>query len=62
MKFYQQEGASLKRTNLAESDHICECCEDFTHGSHESLHDDAVCAKCSSLCCCSCHRIKKSDD
>jgi hypothetical protein len=58
MKWFQQQGQSLKRTHLQESGNICTCCEDFNHAATEAreLHDDAECPHCNSLCCCSCHR------
>lgn len=56
MKFYNQQGAGLKRTNLHESDNVCECCQEYSHPAKDYLHDDAVCPRCHSLCCCGCHR------
>lgn len=56
MKFYQQQGSSLVRTHLHQSDNICECCQGFDHGAQEYHHDDAECPRCHSLCCCGCHR------
>lgn len=59
MKFYQQEGSDFKRTHMAESGRICDCCEDYLHASEE-LHDDVECKQCGKLCCCECHREVKS--
>jgi hypothetical protein len=56
MKFYQQEGTKLNRTQLHQSDHICECCQEYNHSAHTFLHDDAECQRCGQLCCCDCHR------
>lgn len=56
MKFYNQHGAGLQRTNLHESDNVCDCCQSFDHAATEWFHDDVMCAKCHSLCRCGCHR------
>ena len=56
MKFFQQVGTELKHTNLHESGHICECCEELEHKAQDYHPDDVECLRCKALCCCGCHR------
>jgi hypothetical protein len=58
MKFYQQEGLKLNRSHLAESDHICTCCQSYDHAAATYHPDDIECPDCGALCCCDCHRQK----
>lgn len=59
MRFYNQQGANLLRTNLAESDNICDCCQQFAHEAREYMPDDIECPDCGKLCKCACHRPAK---
>lgn len=56
MKFFNQTGSKLVQTSLSDSDHVCECCQEYSHGAASFLHDDVECKRCGALCCCSCHR------
>lgn len=55
MKWFIQNGSKLERTSLAESDHICQCCQGYNHGATDYERIDVECKQCGQLCCCSCH-------